>query len=168
MNQEKIINQQNQSNKYPIGLELFSIVLIVGGLALDLFTKYTIKDKTIIEGIISFSVTQNTGLAFSFLSNVPYVPLILNIVMFILLLILWRIEKLQFLTISIGGALGNLLERIIFGHVTDFIKILHFPIFNVADILITVGISLTILNMFGVFKIFQNNRKDVENKVKPN
>jgi signal peptidase II len=50
----------------------------------------------------------------------------------------------------IGGAVGNLLDRIINGYVTDFIKFPHWPAFNVADIAITVGvISLIWVIEFG-------------------
>jgi lipoprotein signal peptidase len=52
--------------------------------------------------------------------------------------------NLFYLSICIGGAMGNLIERILYGHVTDFISILRFPIFNLGDSLILIGIIFTL------------------------
>jgi len=91
-----------------------------------------------------FSVTKNTGVAFSLFKDYPSFVLILNIVVFLVILFIWFKEKIVYLGFCLGGALGNLSERIIFGSVTDFIRIWRFPIFNVADIFITIGIILAI------------------------
>ncbi len=52
------------------------------------------------------------------------------------------------LAILLAGAMGNLLDRIILGYVVDFIDITIFPVFNVADICIDVGIGILILDIF--------------------
>jgi signal peptidase II len=48
----------------------------------------------------------------------------------------------------LGGALGNLIDRIVFGPVTDFISVLGFPVFNIADSCITIGVGLLILGFW--------------------
>jgi len=56
------------------------------------------------------------------------------------------------LALPLGGALGNLVDRIRFGYVVDFLdfRLIHFPVFNVADSAITVGIGLLLLrSLFG-------------------
>jgi len=47
----------------------------------------------------------------------------------------------------LGGALGNLIDRIVFGPVTDFISVGRFPVFNIADSSITIGVGLLILGL---------------------
>ncbi len=58
------------------------------------------------------------------------------------------------LTLLLGGALGNLLERLVFGHITDFISLhwagWYFPTFNLADTAITVGVIAVALDSFAV------------------
>jgi signal peptidase II len=49
------------------------------------------------------------------------------------------------LGLLLGGALGNAIDRLIRGHVVDFIYVHHWPVFNVADIAITVGVGLLLL-----------------------
>jgi signal peptidase II len=51
----------------------------------------------------------------------------------------------------IGGALGNVLDRLMDGHVTDFFQVGSFPIFNVADSCITVGVCVLLLESVGIF-----------------
>ena len=54
------------------------------------------------------------------------------------------------LALIVGGAIGNLLDRIYQGHVTDFIDFIHFPAFNVADAAINVGVAaIVIAILFG-------------------
>ncbi|MDY6867785.1 MAG: signal peptidase II, partial [Chloroflexota bacterium] len=50
--------------------------------------------------------------------------------------------------LQLGGALGNLIDRIRFGPVTDFISVGEFPVFNIADACITIGVGLLILSMW--------------------
>lgn len=52
------------------------------------------------------------------------------------------------LAMQLGGALGNLIDRIVFGPVTDFISVMGFPVFNIADSAITVGVGLLILGLW--------------------
>lgn len=49
---------------------------------------------------------------------------------------------------QLGGALGNLVDRVLFGPVTDFISVGTFPVFNIADSSITVGVGLLLLSLF--------------------
>ena len=51
------------------------------------------------------------------------------------------------LALILGGAIGNLLDRIYQGHVTDFIDFIHFPAFNVADAAINVGVAAVVIAM---------------------
>ena len=48
---------------------------------------------------------------------------------------------------QLGGAVGNLIDRLTIGHVTDFISVGSFPVFNVADSSITIGVVILLLSM---------------------
>lgn len=52
------------------------------------------------------------------------------------------------LSMQLAGALGNLIDRIAIGHVTDFVSVGNFPVFNVADASITVGVGVLIIGMW--------------------
>jgi signal peptidase II len=95
-------------------------------------------------GVLSLVLHHNTGIAFS----IP-VPLAAQIGLSLLLLAglawYWRSEARSLveslaLAAIFGGALGNLAERILFGSVTDFVAVWRFPVFNVADSAISLGV----------------------------
>jgi signal peptidase II len=60
------------------------------------------------------------------------------------------------LAMQLAGALGNLIDRIVFGPVTDFISVMSFPVFNIADSSITIGVGLLILGLW------QSERREKE------
>jgi signal peptidase II len=109
----------------------------------------------------NFTLVYNEGAAFSFLSNAGgwqrWAFTALSIVISIVLLV-W-LKKLDHnkrvlaagLAFILGGAIGNLIDRIIYGHVIDFIDVYyknhHWPAFNLADSAITLGAGLLILDM---------------------
>jgi signal peptidase II len=109
----------------------------------------------------NFTLVYNEGAAFSFLSNAGgwqrWAFTALSIVISIVLLV-W-LKKLDHnkrvlaagLAFILGGAIGNLIDRVIYGHVIDFIDVYyknhHWPAFNLADSAITLGAGLLILDM---------------------
>ena len=52
------------------------------------------------------------------------------------------------LSLQLAGALGNLIDRLTVGHVTDFISVGNFPVFNIADSSITIGVGVLLISMF--------------------
>ena len=52
------------------------------------------------------------------------------------------------LGMQFGGSIGNLIDRITIGHVTDFISVGRFPVFNIADASVTVGVGIMILGVW--------------------
>ncbi|MDH3979786.1 MAG: signal peptidase II [Gammaproteobacteria bacterium] len=116
--------------------------------------------------IPSLAITKayNTGAAFSFLGDASgwqrwfFVGLAL-LVSVVLLVWLQRLKASErrtalALALILGGAVGNLVDRVIYGHVIDFIDVYygswHWPIFNVADSAITIGAGLLLLDaLFG-------------------
>ncbi|SFV86137.1 Lipoprotein signal peptidase [hydrothermal vent metagenome] len=112
-----------------------------------------------ITGFLSLTFAQNYGAAFSFLANQDgwqrYFLSAISIIASIILT-MWLFKtpskykfKLIALTLILSGTLGNLIDRVMNGFVVDFIDLhyqnFHWPIFNFADIFITVGVVLLLI-----------------------
>lgn len=96
---------------------------------------------------------QNTGAAFGIFQNSNLILTILSIIVSIAIVIYYQKvhpgEVLSRIALSMqfGGALGNLVDRFRQGHVTDFFSVGNFPVFNVADACVTVGVGLLVLSI---------------------
>ncbi|MFM7189093.1 MAG: signal peptidase II [Armatimonadota bacterium] len=111
----------------------------------------------LIPGIFHFTHVRNTGIAFSMLEGKIPVILIASAVVMLGIILTERKAAGQLglaygiaLSMPLGGALGNMIDRIRFGNVVDFIDVrgIKFAIFNVADSAITVGIVWLLLLSF--------------------
>jgi len=103
--------------------------------------------------VLDFTLLYNRGAAFSFLANEGgwqrwFFTAISLVVSIVLIVWLKKLPRTQLwlpiaLALILGGALGNLFDRVMFGHVIDFISVhwdkSYFPAFNIADSAITVG-----------------------------
>jgi signal peptidase II len=142
-----------------------SISVVV--IALDLYTKYLIQqsfafgDKLVVTSFFDLVRYHNEGAAFSFLASAGgwqkwFFTIIAALAsLFILyLLIKHHSEKLFCLGLALvlGGAIGNLYDRVTLGYVVDFLSFhlnnLYWPAFNVADSAITVGVGILLLDSF--------------------
>ncbi len=120
-------------------------------------------DIPVIPGIFRLSHVLNTGAAFSLLENFRPNAVRIGLISFsvfaavVIVVMLWRTGRELTLTsvalaLILGGALGNLYDRIRFHHVVDFlaVKIVHYnwPDFNIADSCIVIGAGLLLLEIF--------------------
>ena len=133
----------------------FGTVMVFVGIIVafwDFTTKFLFDGQQIpvLNGFFSIYSTYNTGGAWSIFSNATWLLIVFSI-LFIAGIIVFNYflkTKTYFYAISVGlllsGAICNLYDRIAFGYVRDFIKLdfINFPIFNVADICICVGVAL--------------------------
>lgn len=138
--------------KSKINDHLIKIIVIIV-LLIDFFTKiiFTNKELIIVKNLFNIKYCQNYGAAWSLFNNQVVGLIFISIIILLFLLkyqksfLLNKRNKIAFGLIY-GGLLGNLLDRIIYGYVKDFISIIifgyHFPIFNIADIAIVVGMIL--------------------------
>ena len=114
------------------------------------------KVVTFIPKIVDIVFVKNTGAAFSIFSDstliLGIVSVIFSVVGVCYLLKTRSKDKLYLsaLSLMIGGAAGNGIDRIFRHYVIDFIELrfIHFPVFNIADIAVTVGACLLILDIF--------------------
>lgn len=160
-------------NKKIIVSLILAITLTIFLLVLDLLTKHFIIQLIpnvgdaidVIPNFINFVYVKNTGAAWGMLAGRPIFLIIASII--ILAVYLWffisRIKKFKDKTsialgISVGfitgGCLGNLVDRIVLGYVRDFInfEFMQFPVFNFADIALTVGVILMLIYFIFIFK----------------
>ena len=143
--------------------------LLVGIVALDqiLKTVFTNKSFTILQNILSISYRQNSGAAWSIMEGKVTLLCILTIVFLFLLVTFDHYFKSKNTLYAVGyglvlgGAVGNLFDRMVYGYVKDFIKLdfINFPIFNIADMALTAGVIC-----FMVFFIFFYKTKEQDQK----
>ena len=144
----------------------YLIALIV--LVLDQLTKtwviaeFYLGQREIITSFFNLVHVHNYGAAFSFLSDAGgwqrwFFAALSAVVSAVIVVWISRLPKTRWieglaLALILGGALGNLYDRLVLGYVVDFLDFhwsgSHFPAFNVADSGITVGAVLLILDMF--------------------
>lgn len=153
-------------------LRRYNLLIGVGGLVvlLDQITKIWVhktlrlyETKAIVPGFLDLHYIRNTGAAFGFLSGshagfrIPFFIAVSFVAIGIILYLFHKLEESELimplaLSLVLGGAIGNLVDRIREGEVIDFIsvhyKAFHWPSFNVADIAITAGVGLLVLRIF--------------------
>lgn len=143
---------------------------MAGVLVLDILTKAWIQDAfrfgermPVIDGFFDLVHARNTGAAFGFLGEAGThwtIPFFVTITIFALAFLTHLVRRMP-ATMALlplllgaigGGAIGNALDRVRFGHVVDFLLLYvgrwHWPAFNVADIGISVGVTLLIILSF--------------------
>jgi signal peptidase II len=150
-------------------LEIWLPLIIV---VLDQLTKAAVRatlplhaSVTVVPGLMDFTHVRNTGAAFGILNaaDFPFKTMLIAVVAVAALVAVGRYaatlahDQLMArvgLALIIGGAAGNLLDRIIVGSVVDFVDVYwrtyHFWAFNVADSAISVGVTIVILDMIGM------------------
>lgn len=145
---------------------LSSLVLVVLVVAVDQITKFAIarwfsygQRREVIHGFFDLTLWHNPGAAFSFLSNAGgwqrwfFTAIGIVAAIFILFMLARHASQRLFcvaLSLIAGGALGNVIDRLLHGHVVDFLLFYwrdwSFPAFNVADSAITIGAVLLVLD----------------------
>jgi signal peptidase II len=136
--------------------------------ALDQATKLYIdhsfrlyESVTVIENLFNITYVRNQGAAFGILSESAYrIPFFITVSLVAAVGILWYLSRLGAdkkkavfaLSLIFAGALGNLIDRIRFGEVIDFLDVhwhqYHWPAFNMADSAITVGVALLLIDIW--------------------
>ncbi|MBI5797797.1 signal peptidase II [Candidatus Woesearchaeota archaeon] len=119
-------------------------LLIVFVLLFDQLSKFFMQDISLpLFSLFSLQYAENTGAAFSLFQGYNFVLILISL--FALIFIFSQFKAHPFsLSLIAGGLLGNLLDRIFLGHVRDFISAGAFPIFNIADSAVTVGVFLLV------------------------
>ena len=149
-------------NKYPWVAAVIGAVIVM-----DQYTKLLVMQRfrlyesvTVIPGFFNLTYVRNKGAAFGILAGMEgawrtVFFIAISLVALSVLMVLVRktgarLTLLSYALIS-GGALGNLIDRVRYGEVVDFVewyyRSFHWPAFNVADSAITVGVGLLVIEM---------------------
>src|SRR5256885_15940822 len=148
------------------------ILLPIAIVVVDQITKAIVRSRlplyastTIIPGFMDFTHVPNSGTAFGLLQSVNFpfktalIAMIAAAAMISVGIYAASLARHQFvarigLALIIGGAAGNLIDRMVAGSVVDFVDVYwrswHFWVFNVADSAISVGVAVMILDMLGL------------------
>lgn len=144
-------------------MSVYPVLIIAAVIALDQFTKFLVVtrlmptgDYSVISGLLEFTYVENKGIAFGMFQNQRWFFVIATsiIAMVVLYFIYKMFKDYVFFTICLslifGGAIGNIIDRIRYGYVVDFIHFNFFsPVFNIADSAVVVGsIALSIAILF--------------------
>ena len=144
---------------------LLSLVVIV----IDQWTKWLaetnltfLEPVPVIEPFLNWTLAYNYGAAFSFLADAGgwqkwfFSGLALVMSLFLMVYLIKAPRKATLLSFGLalvlGGAVGNLIDRLLHGHVIDFIHVhyadvWHYPIFNIADMAIMLGVAMIVIDM---------------------
>ncbi|MCC6758805.1 MAG: signal peptidase II [Candidatus Omnitrophica bacterium] len=147
-------------------LDIFLSLFIVSSfVCIDRLTKifftHTLSSGesfVVLRNILHMTLVHNPGIAFGMFKNHGIVFIIIPVIMIGLLVFNFyhykynneKLSRLYVVSVSLilAGAIGNLIDRILYGYVIDFIDVRVFPVFNVADSAITVGACLLLWRIY--------------------
>lgn len=136
---------------------IFSLIIIAIDFIIKRIVLNFVTNICIIPNFFYLTLAKNTGAAFSLLENKI---IFFIIIAFIVIYYIFKysikedIDKLEQVSyiLLIGGIIGNLIDRVIYGYVVDYLRFIifsyNFPIFNLADICITIGAIFLIISIF--------------------
>jgi signal peptidase II len=140
--------------RVPIAFTIAGLLTVV----LDQATKALVRTSMdpghtipLVDGVFHLTYVRNTGAAFGLMPG--RLPLFIGIASFVLVAVtvyLWHVRPTsRFVVLALGlvagGAVGNLIDRVVFGKVTDFFDPQVFPVFNIADSAIVVGTAVLVV-----------------------
>ena len=139
------------------------MIVVIISLLLDIGSKFLVsrifilnESKTIIDNFLNITYVRNTGAAWSILDNNTWIVTVISLLIIIGIIyyvyrnrVSKKILKIGY-GLILGGAIGNFIDRIVYGYVIDFIDIdifgWNYPIFNLADMFIVVGVILMMID----------------------
>lgn len=166
-----VVSQREPRIRWQYGLLLSILILIFDQLTkIWIVQQFQLYEVQAITSFFNLTLAHNPGAAFSFLANAGgwqrwFFTVIASLMSIVLLVWLYQLrqgQKFQAVAVSLilGGAIGNLWDRVTLGYVIDFLDFYwnsyHWPAFNVADSAITVGAIMLGFEMI----FFKNDIKD--------
>lgn len=145
------------------------VFIVLGVIIIDQLSKYIVLSNMtqlqsipIIPQVFHLTYIQNPGAAFGVLAHRTSFFIVITILMIIGISIFYfRIERQNYflrvgLALQVGGAVGNLIDRVRLGKVVDFLDFRVWPIFNLADSAIVIGVALI------CWEIIKSEKKEKE------
>ena len=126
-----------------------ALLTLLADQAVKQLARHITGPLTLIPGVLAFTYAENTGMAFSMLSGQSWLLGVLSGVVILIGCLVLRRYRLGFVAsiaamLMLGGAAGNMIDRLFLGYVVDMFEVLlfRFAIFNVADAALTTGCVL--------------------------
>ena len=152
---------------------MYYFLIIIAVVVIDQLIKLLVVNQMslyetipVIEDIFHITYIHNTGAAFSLMEGMRIFLIAFPVIMVIVAIVFMALKRkeghpLMMTSIALiaGGGIGNLIDRIFYGYVVDFIDFRVFSIFNFADIFVCTGCGLLILYVL-VFDGKQNGKRD--------
>ena len=152
----------------------FLVAAIV--VALDQLSKYLVRANMVLgqsvpeHGFFRFNYGTNTGGVFGLFANQTFLITVAAVIAVVVIVLYSHHKMAQSMLVKVslgmilGGSIGNLIDRIRFGAVTDFIDVGAWPVFNLADSAIDVGVVLLIIYILFRMKKDSREAKQVGSK----
>ena len=129
-----------------------------------------ISSVTVIPGLFSLTYVENRGAAFGMLSNARWIFILFTLIIIALIIFVlfkYRVNSKLFniaVILIIGGGIGNLIDRIFYGFVVDYLSVSFFPpVCNFADYCITIGAAIMVIYLLFFSSWFNKDKKDISN-----
>lgn len=124
---------------------------------------------TVIDNLFNLTYVENTGMAFGLLSQQRWIFILLTtVVMIILVIALFKLKnqsRLFYISVAllVGGGIGNLIDRVAYGYVIDYISLSFFPpVCNFADYCVTAGVIIFLIYLFFYTDFLKGDDKKVK------
>lgn len=154
------------------------VALIIGAVivAADQIIKYFVSTNlqpvgsiSVIDNFLKFTYVENNGVAFGMFADMRWIFVVLTSALLIAIIIVMFVKrpkgKMFYISagLIIGGGIGNLIDRIFYGYVIDYISVSFFPpVCNFADYAITIGTILLVVYLLFFSNTFDNPKKAVK------
>lgn len=156
-------------NKRRIILLIVDLLLAILLISFDQLTKYyavlMLKDQppySVVDGVFELHYLENNGAAFGILQGQKFfflfiAAIVLGMIFYVLFKMPYQKKYIKLhmtLVLITSGAIGNLIDRVRFNYVVDFLyfSLINFPVFNVADIYVTVAAFFLVVLLLFVYK----------------
>ncbi len=150
-------------------------LITVSAVLLDIVTKYLVvrllvplkNSVTVIPHVLSFTYVENRGAAWGMFADSRWIFMLLSAFLIVFLICFIKFSKIRHplftvaASLVLGGGIGNMIDRVFIGSVVDFIKadFVDFPVFNIADSCVVVGVVL-----MAVYIIFFDKRNSTDRR----
>ena len=160
-------------------MPIIALIIGIAIAAVDQIIKYFISiylqpvgSITVIDNILNLTYVENRGVAFGMFSDMRWIFVAVTVILIIAVVAVMFVKrpksKMFYLSVAliVGGGIGNLIDRIFYGYVIDYLSLSFFPpVCNFADYCITIGTILLIIYLFFFTDILSSdkNKKKKEN-----
>ncbi len=164
------VDADQRTRSVPRSRYILTTVVVATTAGLDQITKAFIvarfsvgQSAEIIPGLFNLCYTQNTGVVFGLFQGMSWLFAVLTFAAIVILALLVRAledtaSRIQYLAYGLimGGAIGNLIDRVRVGSVTDFLDFYigrhHWPAFNIADSAVCIGVTVLLLDALAIHR----------------